>query len=46
MSEIIRQILTELKHGVALSRVFASAAQWREDSTLFFQNVREEAIPA
>jgi predicted nucleotidyltransferase len=35
-----------LKHGIAVSRVFASAAQWREDSTLFFLNLREEAIPA
>ncbi len=43
-SEVISQL--SLKHGVPLSRVFASAAQWREDSTLFFLNVRDEAIPA
>ena len=35
-----------LKHGIPLSRVFASEAQWRDDPTLFFLNVREEAIPA
>lgn len=35
-----------LQHGIALSRVFASEAQWREDQTLFFLNVREEAVPA
>ena len=35
-----------LKYGITLSRVFASESQWRDDSTLFFVNVREEAIPA
>jgi len=32
--------------GVAISRVFASERQWREDQTLFFLNVRGEAVPA
>jgi predicted nucleotidyltransferase len=43
-SDVISDL--SLRHGVAISRVFASAAQWREDSTLFFLNLREEAIPA
>jgi predicted nucleotidyltransferase len=34
-----------LRSGTTLSRVFTSEAQWREDSTLFFLNLREEAIP-
>ena len=42
-SDVISEL--SLRHGVAISRVFASAAQWREDSTLFFLNLREEAIP-
>lgn len=43
-SEIISEI--SLKYGITLSRVFASERQWLEDPTLFFLNVREEAIPA
>lgn len=43
-SEIISEI--SLKYGITLSRVFVSAKQWRDDLTLFFLNVREEAIPA
>ncbi|MBI4536632.1 MAG: nucleotidyltransferase domain-containing protein [candidate division NC10 bacterium] len=43
-SEVISEL--SLRHGIALSRVFASEAQWREDSTLFFLNARDEAIPA
>jgi predicted nucleotidyltransferase len=35
-----------LKHGITLSRVFASEQQWREDQSIFFLNLREEAIPA
>jgi predicted nucleotidyltransferase len=35
-----------LRYGITLSRVFASEKQWREDSTMFFLNVREETIPA
>jgi predicted nucleotidyltransferase len=34
-----------LRSGITLSRVFTSEAQWRDDSTLFFLNLREEAIP-
>lgn len=43
-SEVISEL--SLKYGNTLSRVFASEKQWREDPTLFFLNVREEAIPA
>ena len=35
-----------LKYGVTLSRYFSSEARWQEDTTLFYLNVREEAIPA
>jgi predicted nucleotidyltransferase len=35
-----------LRYGVSISRVFASEAQWREDQTLFFLNIREDAILA
>ena len=35
-----------LKYGITLSRVFASEIQWRDDPTLFFVNLREEAIAA
>ncbi len=35
-----------LKHGAAISRVFVSEQKWREGQSLFFQNVREEAVPA
>lgn len=35
-----------LRYGVTLSRYFSSEARWREDKTLFYLNVREEAIPA
>jgi len=48
-SEISRtgEVISELslKSGITLSRVFASETQWREDPTLFFLNLREEAIP-
>jgi len=33
-----------LEHGISISRVFCSEKQWREDQTLFFQNVRDEAV--
>lgn len=42
--EVISEI--SLKYDVTLSRVFVSEKQWRDDPTLFFLNVREEAIPA
>lgn len=35
-----------LKHGVSVSVVFASEDQWQQGDTLFFLNVRDEAIPA
>lgn len=42
-SETISEI--SLKYGITISRVFATDKQWRDDPTLFFLNVREEAIP-
>lgn len=35
-----------LEYGVSLSRVFATEEQWRKGQTNFFQNLREEAVPA
>lgn len=43
-SELISEL--SLSHGITISRVFASEEQWMEAQTLFFLNVREEAIPA
>ncbi|MCX7012993.1 MAG: nucleotidyltransferase domain-containing protein [Candidatus Sumerlaeota bacterium] len=43
-SEAVSEI--SLKSGVSLSRVFASEKQWREEPTVFFLNVQDEAIPA
>ena len=43
-SEVISGL--SLSHGVAISRVFATERQWREDQSLFFLNVREEGVPA
>lgn len=34
-----------LQYNVSLSRVFASEKTWREDETLFFHNLRFEAVP-
>lgn len=34
-----------LQYNVSLSRVFASEKTWREDETLFFHNLRSEAVP-
>lgn len=42
-SEVTSEL--SLRYGITLSRVFTSEVQWREDSTLFFLNLREEAIP-
>jgi len=42
--EVISEL--SLDHGVVISRVLATERQWREDQTLFFLNVREEAVPA
>lgn len=30
----------------SISRVFVSERRWQEDQTMFFLNVREEAVPA
>lgn len=35
-----------LKYGITISRVFASEKRWREDQTMFFLNLRDEAIAA
>ena len=35
-----------LKYGISVSRVFTSETQWRENQTMFYLNVREEAVPA
>lgn len=43
-SEAVAEV--SLEYGVSVSRVFASEGQWREHRTLFFQNVREEAVSA
>jgi predicted nucleotidyltransferase len=43
-SELISEL--SLKYDLSLSRVFASETNWRSNHTLFFRNVREEAIPA
>jgi len=32
--------------GRSISCVFASEKRWKEDGTIFFLNVREEAVPA
>ena len=43
-SEIISEL--SLKYDLSLSRVFVSEKDWRGNHTLFFDNVRGEAIPA
>lgn len=43
-SEIMSQI--SLSCGRSISWVFASEEQWKHSETMFFLNVREEAIPA
>jgi len=35
-----------LKHGKSISCVYVGENKWREADTMFFLNVREEAIPA
>ena len=35
-----------LQNDVSLSRVFVSEQRWREDQSLFYLNVRAEAVPA
>jgi predicted nucleotidyltransferase len=43
-SELVSRVSVE--YGVSVSRVFASERQWREAQTMFFLNVREDAVPA
>ena len=42
-SELISEL--SLKYGRSISCVYTSERKWREDQTMFFLNVREEAIP-
>jgi uncharacterized protein len=42
-SELISEL--SLKYGISVSRVFTSETQWRENQTMFYLNVREEAVP-
>jgi hypothetical protein len=35
-----------LRHGKSISCVYVGESKWREADTLFFLNVRGEAIPA
>jgi type I restriction enzyme S subunit len=43
-SELISEL--SLKYGISISRFFSSEEQWRDDTTLFFVNLREETISA
>ena len=43
-SEIMSQL--SLACGRSITCVFASKEQWKNEETMFFLNVREEAIPA
>ncbi|RMH08645.1 MAG: nucleotidyltransferase domain-containing protein [Nitrospirae bacterium] len=43
-SELIARLSLECDRSI--SRVFVSEQRWREDQTMFFLNVREEAVPA
>ena len=43
-SELISEL--SLKYGNSISRFFSSEEQWRDDMSLFFVNLREEAISA
>ena len=43
-SEIVSQI--SLDCGRSISCVYASEERWKQDQTMFFLNVREEAVPA
>ena len=35
-----------IEAGLSISRVFVSEREWRESQSPFFQNVREEGVPA
>jgi len=41
-SKVVSEI--SLKYGSTISRAFASEKQWLEEKTMFFLNVREEAV--
>jgi predicted nucleotidyltransferase len=43
-SHLISQL--SIACGLSISCVFASEKRWKEDGTIFFLNVREEAVPA
>ena len=43
-SELIAEL--SLECGQSISRVFVSEQRWREERTMFFQNLREEAVLA
>lgn len=43
-SELIARL--SLACGRSISRVFVDEERWRGDQTMFFLNVREEAVPA
>jgi len=42
-SELVSEL--SLKYGRSISCVYAPERTWAEDQTMFFLNVREEAIP-
>jgi len=43
-SELVSDL--SLAFGRSISRVFVSEKRWREETTMFFVNVRDEAVPA
>ena len=43
-SELVSDL--SLSFGKSISRVFVSEKRWREENTMFFVNVRDEAVPA
>ena len=43
-SELMSEL--SLKHGKSISCVYVGESKWRDADTMFFLNVREEAIPA
>jgi predicted nucleotidyltransferase len=40
--EVISEL--SLRFGMTISRVFAAERQWLQDQTMFFLNIREEAL--
>jgi len=43
-SELVASLSLECDRSI--SRVFVTEQRWRDDQTMFFLNVREEAVPA